>query len=261
MWKIVGASARGDAHIKSDMPCQDHHHYQIRNNILVAIVCDGAGSAKNAEIGARMGSEHLTNALISALNESTTDYLLNESDFRKLIESKLSILRANVTQEATINQLSIYDYHATLVGLAIGPEGGFFFHIGDGAAIALNHDRISTVAHSAPENGEFADQTYFYTIDDWQNHLRITPIGKEANIILLMSDGTMPFCLNKSHNAVEPKFFQPLDNYLLQKEINSETGSQALLKTLSSDRANLISKDDKTLIWASFECEPIQVTQ
>jgi hypothetical protein len=66
-----------------------------------------------------------------------------------------------------------------------------------------------------------------------------------------MSDGTMPFCLNRSHDHVEPRFFQPVNQYLVQDDVSVEMGSQALLKTLSSDRANSISKDDKTLVWAT----------
>jgi len=111
------------------------------------------------------------------------------------------------------------------------------------------------VAFSAPENGEFADQTYFFTMDNWKEHLRITPIGEQAHTFLLMSDGTMPFCLNRSHDHVEPRFFQPVNQYLVQDDVSAEMGSQALLRTLSSDRANSISKDDKTLVWATSIAE------
>jgi hypothetical protein len=107
------------------------------------------------------------------------------------------------------------------------------------------------VAFSAPENGEFADQTYFYTMDNWKEHLRITPVGNQAHTFLLMSDGTMPFCLNRTHDHVEHRFFQPVNQYLGRDDVSVEIGCQALLKTLSSDRANLISKDDKTLVWAT----------
>lgn len=251
MWKIIGTSARGDAHIKSDLPCQDHHHFEKNDNLLVAIVCDGAGSAKKAEIGAQYGSEFLSIEILEEINNSNYAILKTEQEFRSLVESKIESLREKISSEAAANQLQIYDYHATLVGMAIGIDGGYFFHIGDGAAIALNRNRSEVVAYSKPENGEFSDQTYFYTVDDWKNHLRITPIKPEASIIMLMSDGTMPFCLNKTHDGVEPKFFVPLDQFFSQDSVSPEIGSQALHNTLSSDRANLISKDDKTLIWIS----------
>lgn len=252
-WKVVGASARGEAHIKSELPCQDHHHFEVLNDILVAIVCDGAGSASHSDQGARMGSEYLTNALIEEVRSQRVDMFQEEAALRALLEIKIQELRAQLLFQSKVNtsQLDLSSFHATIVGLLFRPGGGFFFHIGDGAALALNADHTDTVAFSAPENGEFADQTYFYTIDNWKEHLRITTISEQAHTFLLMSDGTMPFCLNRSQRHVEPRFFHPVNQYLVQNDVSTDIGNQALLKTLSSDRANSISKDDKTLVWAS----------
>ena len=251
-WKVVGASARGEAHIKSDLPCQDHHHFEVWNDTLVAIVCDGAGSASHSDQGARLGSEYLTQSLIEAVRSLRMDVFKDEAALRVLLETKIQELREHLPKgDAESGPLELSAFHATLVGLLFRPGGGFFFHIGDGAALALNAEHTDTVAFSAPENGEFADQTYFYTMDNWKEHLRITPVGEQAHTLLLMSDGTTPFCLNRSHDHVEPRFFQPVDQYLAQDDVSTVMGSQALLKTLSSDRANSISKDDKTLVWAA----------
>jgi hypothetical protein len=259
-WKVVGASARGEAHIKSDQPCQDHHCFEIWNDALVAIVCDGAGSALYSDDGARMGSEYLTQALIDAVRSERVDVFQDEVSLRVLLENKIQELRDKLSNEnVDSRQPELSDFHATMVGLIFHPGGGFFFHIGDGAALALNSEHTDTVAFSPPENGEFADQTYFYTMDNWREHLRITPIGNQAHTFLLMSDGTMPFCLNRSHDQVETRFFQPVNHYLVRDDVSAEIGSQALLKTLSSDRANSISKDDKSLIWATAIADKFRV--
>jgi hypothetical protein len=260
-WKVVGASARGESHIKSDLPCQDHHSFGTWNDTLVAIVCDGAGSASHSDRGARMGSEYLTQALIEAARSQRIDIFQNEAALRALLETKIQELREQLpNSDADSNPLELSAFHATLVGLIFYSGGGFFFHIGDGAALALNAEHTDTVAFSAPENGEFSDQTYFYTMDNWKEHLRITPIDDQAHTFLLMSDGTMPFCLNRSHDHVEPRFFQPVNQYLVRADVSAEMGSQALLKTLSSDRANSISKDDKTLVWATAIAERSRAT-
>jgi len=255
-WKVVGASARGEAHIKSGLPCQDHYSFETLNDILVAIVCDGAGSASHSDKGARMGSEYLVRSLIEAARSQRTDIFRDEAALRALVETKIQELREELPNcDEDSGTLELSAFHATLVGLIVHPGGGFFFHIGDGAALALNAEHTETVAFSAPENGEFSDQTYFYTMDNWKEHLRITPIDEQAHTFLLMSDGTTPFCVNRSHDHVEPRFFQPVNQYLVQVDVSAEMGSQALLKTLSSDRANSISKDDKTLVWATSIAE------
>ena len=107
------------------------------------------------------------------------------------------------------------------------------------------------MAFSGAENGEFSDQTFFYTMVDWRDHLRITRIPAYAGCFLLMSDGTMPFCLNSNQADIEPRFFRPLNEYLSREDITTEAGAEALMGTLSSDRANSISNDDKTLVWIS----------
>jgi hypothetical protein len=260
-WKVVGASARGESHIKSDLPCQDDHSFETWNDTLVAIVCDGAGSASHSDKGARMGSECLTQALIEAVRSQRIDVFQDEAALRVLLETKIQEIRDRLpNSDVDSAQLELSAFHATLVGLIFHQGGGFFFHIGDGAALALNAELTDTVAFSAPENGEFSDQTYFYTMDNWKEHLRITPIGDQARTFLLMSDGTMPFCLNRSHDHVEPRFFQPVNQYLARDDVSAEIGSQALLKTLSSDRANSISKDDKTLVWATAIAERPRAT-
>ena len=52
--KVIGISYRGNSHIKSDTPCQDCHIFsKINDKWSIAIVSDGAGSAKNSDQGSR----------------------------------------------------------------------------------------------------------------------------------------------------------------------------------------------------------------
>ena len=51
--KVIAASVTGQLHSNQNMPCQDYFSYKIGRN-LVAIVSDGAGSAKHGRIGARI---------------------------------------------------------------------------------------------------------------------------------------------------------------------------------------------------------------
>jgi serine/threonine protein phosphatase PrpC len=54
-WRVVGASVVGTAHEKTGQPCQDAHGWRILpDNVLIAAVADGAGSAALGEIGAQV---------------------------------------------------------------------------------------------------------------------------------------------------------------------------------------------------------------
>jgi hypothetical protein len=257
MWKIIGASAIGESHSAHHQPCQDHHFYSNAGGLLVAIACDGAGSATNGKQGAKFGSESITTELMSALEGKFEDANFSQNSFRSLLEQIIEGVRTKLLNEQIACSQDLSAFHSTLVGLVFGSNGGYFFHIGDGAGVAFESNRSTIAAFSRAENGDFADQTFFYTMDNWREHLRITVIPKSAEVFLLMSDGTMPFCLNSSQDGIEPRFFRPLDEYLLGAEITSESGSQALMETLSSERANSISKDDKTLVWISKQIETV----
>ena len=50
--KIVAASVVGYLHLNKNIPCQDYYRYVVGDN-LVAVVSDGAGSAKYGKTGAK----------------------------------------------------------------------------------------------------------------------------------------------------------------------------------------------------------------
>jgi hypothetical protein len=142
------------------------------------------------------------------------------------------------------------DFNATLVGCAAWPDGGLFFHIGDGTAVALDSGSLDVLGMSPPENGEFAEQTFFYTADAWRDHLRFTPMPAGADLVALMSDGTMTFAIASNRREVDRRFFVPVTKYLLRDDVSTESGAAALHSTLASPGACRVTHDDKTLLWA-----------
>ena len=61
----------------------------------------------------------------------------------------------------TKDEKGIADFAATVVGIVHHKDEGLFFHIGDGAAIALKDDGYENFVASRPENGNFACETFF----------------------------------------------------------------------------------------------------
>ena len=56
-WQVYGASSIGKSHIDSNLPNQDSIYLQKTQDGMVAVVCDGAGSAKFSQAGAAFFSE------------------------------------------------------------------------------------------------------------------------------------------------------------------------------------------------------------
>lgn len=145
------------------------------------------------------------------------------------------------------------DFSSTLVGWVTEPTGGFFFHIGDGIAVARHALDVPTdCTVSKPQNGEYANETYFYTRDDWADYLRLLPFGPAVELIAC-SDGISGFVLDRTGNGIAPGFVDPVGRFLASRE--SEAGTSALGELLNRDAVRKQNKDDKALVW----CRPIEL--
>ncbi len=127
---------------------------------------------------------------------------------------------------------------------------GFFFHIGDGAAIAFTAPDLSRYVASRPENGVFSCETYFYTMDDWEDTLRFTTF-EQAYTLMLMSDGLTNFSFAPDFSRIEPNFLLPINNFLDGEKLKTKA-VRALSNTLNTMRAQKLNPDDKTFLWVKL---------
>jgi len=248
-WRIAGTSIRGAYHALAGEACQDRHSVQVTpGGALIALVSDGAGSARHGGDGAAI----LCEAVAETLGELAEQVPLEPS--RALLRracravcTGIEAARARVLDEMPPDA-GLYDYHATLVGaFALPGSGGLFFHIGDGAALALSGERWLL---SPPRNGEYSNETYFFTQFDWRRHLRFKLIAPGFDTIFVMSDGVTDLGLRRNGHGPEPflPFFEPISRFL--DGAPRDEGEQALGATLDTPAARARSQDDKTLVWA-----------
>ncbi|MGC1387845.1 MAG: PP2C family serine/threonine-protein phosphatase [Steroidobacteraceae bacterium] len=251
MWRVFCASATGQRNLEQGAPGQDASHYIVMDDVLVAVVCDGAGSVCEG----RTGSDFIARALAEELaNTVHADPSLCEvravgpARLEATIRCAIGAVRARLEELAASRQLVLHDFSCTLVGCVASPRSGCFFQIGDGFAIQQAANGDSALSH--PENGEYADETYFVTDENWKDHLRHTPLpAPEAGTVIgLMSDGTAPFAVNRARSGFFRPFIDPIVAFL--RESTAANGNAALRNLLESPRACEISSDDKTLLLA-----------
>jgi len=149
--------------------------------------------------------------------------------------------------------IKLNDYASTFILAILGLNECLCFHIGDGRIYGFNclkdkdldNFNFSQTISSQPENGEYANQTYFVTDENWLDHLRIHSPPDEALNLILMTDGVTPMALKNNEPFFD--FVRPLMSFLDNSA--SHEGSQSLAKMLSSKKSMAISPDDKSVGW------------
>lgn len=260
-YRIVAASLPGASHIRSGRGSDDALAFYQDGEFLVAVVADGAGSAPKSAIGAKWISAAVTHRMRRLVRGSPlfpAEAPPEEDAARSLVEEIVREARMEIIERArseggsgelTDNQI-LKSYHSTVSGVVMQGSRGFLFQIGDGLSAACGGDCwpfdeewYETPHRLLPENGEYANQTWFYTMADWAEHLRICPFeGAEA--ILLMTDGVTPFLLGRD-GRFDWWFLGPLLRHI--RDTSAQPSAEALSTILSRAEAELID-DDKTML-------------
>ena len=242
-YRVGVATTVGPYHKTKGLKGQDQFAYKQHKGRLVALVSDGAGSAKYGKIGAKCVCKKLADVLIKADLRQIKQEIINALES---VRDELLVHRFNKEK----NENGLIDFAATVVGVVCQNGKGLFFHIGDGAGIALQKSD-NTFVISEPENGIFSSETFFYTMDDWKDSLRFTNFEK-ADSLFLMTDGVTGFAFKKDFQMLEKGFLPPIDAFL-KNEKNTKKATRALKNTLETPKARSLSGDDKTLMWVGLK--------
>jgi Protein phosphatase 2C len=245
-WVVTAASVRGPDHARERRPRQDACAWRAGGSRIVAAIADGAGSAPMSRDGARV----CTATVVEALSRSPSPTPGGQDDrgVRGAVEAAIADARSSVgrrLEEAGAG--SLRDYTATVVGVWAEGERGWLFHIGDGAAAAARAENPADSVVSPPENGRFAEETFFFTDRAWRRHLRITPFSA-CNLVVLASDGAGSFTFAPRWRGLDAEFVGPLARHLEGRLPGA--ASRTLARVLRAPGAQAISGDDKTLLLA-----------
>ena len=175
MMKTAVAVRRGTSHLLRGAPCQDSAAGTSQRPCAAVALCDGAGSRENSELAAQRLCTLAAEWLPEAFDEL---YALEEDD------AAAAILREGLAQLDAL-AMTRDECLCTFLAFARHEDGRWLMaHIGDGYIFAPDE------VLSYPENGMYANETYFFSGPHAAEHLRVKKgFDSGATAVLLTSDG------------------------------------------------------------------------
>lgn len=246
-WNVIAASVAGTSHGRSGVPCQDAHFYIQQDNLLIAAVADGAGSASSAEIGssvaARTSVEKIAD-LISATPKFSDDII------GAIIQEGLIAARASLEREAQERSIALRDLATTLIVLVASEESVVAAQVGDGAIVVLSAAG-ELICVTVPPRGEYINETTFLVSDNWSSSVQCSTFRHRVKEIAAFSDGLQRLALKLPEAIAFEQFFRPLFGFVLESQDGVAANVQ-LETFLNSPRVNERTDDDKTLLLAGL---------
>ncbi|MFE3839339.1 PP2C family serine/threonine-protein phosphatase [Pseudogemmobacter sonorensis] len=181
--------------------CQDAVFGKSLNGISCIALADGAGSRRLSGTGARKTVRVVVDHILAHF-----DLLFEQTwrgDRKEATSYILNLISTELSSDRFSRRGSLEDYACTLIFAATDDDRMLLGHLGDGVAFLV--DAQSVEISSQPDNGEFANETYFFTAHDAVEHFRLTATKLEAPVsILLASDGAAVSLLRRADQAVAP---------------------------------------------------------
>lgn len=248
-WRVVAASVCGTSHTRTKQLCQDAHHWQLlSDNLLVAAVADGAGSASQGKVGAMVAVETAIETI--SIKEVTPQTLTDDAEVRSLLNEAMLAAKNAVEEEAAICHKQPQDLATTLIILVATPEVVAVAQIGDGLAVAKDW-KGNLLALTMPDSGEYINETTFLTSDRALETAQMR-LWREAIVnVGVLTDGLQMLALNMVVGEPHKPFFFPLFDFVANTEDKTEAKEQ-LVRFLGSERITQRTDDDLTLIIAAF---------
>ena len=232
---MAGVSVRGASHERLGLPCQDAHQWaQLSDELLLAAVADGAGSALLAEVGATLAVETAINSARERFSESSGAGTLQQLNWEALLNHTLSAARTALEREAEARALPLRDFACTLTVVIAGKDLVAAMQVGDGAVVAAAPDGV-LLSILRPMQGECLNETVFLTSpESVETSQPVVWHGRLAHLAVF-SDGLQMTALRMPGADPHPGFFAPLFQFLC-RESDGAHAQEALASFLASPR-------------------------
>lgn len=249
-WTWAAASCRGTSHVKRNVRRQDAFSCSCGTNdgkTLIAVVSDGAGSA-------RMGGEGASLICRTLMTKAKQfNFFHSELPSDETLWEWIYVARQRIAQAAETRALEARDFAATVILSISSGENTLVAHIGDGSAVAQCSETNEWTALSWPTQGQYASSTFFVT-DDPEPKLNISRSNIPVSALAIFSDGVERLALDMAAQKPFKPFFDGMIRPIASTRAEGfdQRLSQQLSSYLNSDTVNSRTDDDKTLILAVY---------
>jgi len=211
-WKSVNGYIIGRSHVKYGEPCQDRALDFDNGSLRGIVLCDGAGSCKHSEQGAIA----VTNAIANVTADQFDEWYQAEDTALLMEAYVLSVLEQEVQK---IEGSTLLDFSCTLLTVLVKGAQYIAAHVGDGVICQRINHELSVLSH--PENGRYANETYFVTMSPLADHFRV--YKGEIDVphdFMAMSDGaSISFYIN-SKKMMEKENTTMLFEHLVENPVD-----------------------------------------
>ena len=247
-WRVVSASVAGTSHEKRGQPCQDANCWELLpEEMLVAAVADGAGSASLGNVGADIA----VGAAVETISKHKADLVADDEAWYDLMLDALKAARLAIEAESVMQELEPREFATTLILVVAMPEMVTAAQVGDGAAVVGDReDRIFPL--TVPQRGEHINETTFIISENALEEAQVKVWrGKPAHLAIF-SDGLQMLALKMPIGLPHDPFFIPLFKFVAEVT-DGEEATQELESFLRSPRVTGRADDDLTLLLARFD--------
>jgi len=251
MWKAVTSKAKGIAHEKNQTPYQDYgDFFKTNENILIAALSDGMGSAKYADIGAKTAVEKA----LSFLNERHLSEKLNKDQAEKLFSDLLKEIQQTLEQQAHERKANLKDFNCTLLIVVATPKWLMGMQVGDGFIVVQQEEKDFYDLLFQPCKGEYANATVPITSPQAIQDMQVDVLETHYNFICVSTDGLEQAALKFGRNyeaTAHTDFFTPFQQLLRTEE--EGICKKEIDEWIDSEEVKDKSDDDKTVIFCIWE--------
>ena len=195
----------------------------------VIAVSDGAGSARQSQRGSRVACAAAVATLTGHLGRNpavaSKAHLLRSALKKSIRSARRSVAQTARRMDGATGTVNVNEYACTLMVTVFTERLVGAAHIGDGCLVAGDGERWNLL--SAPDNGEFANETKFLT--DPRNLPRVTVVPACAiNCLAVITDGLQDAALSQGSTPYD-RFWTPLYRALKR---GSGTSADGVLRSL-----------------------------